>query len=90
MPIVYTTGIIQEVKLLTRLRLNLSHFFLHCPSFIAQRSVFLSKSRKADSNLLNYIDSVLTHTLLTVWQDILQYNFFYFISSTKRLIPSWI
>ena len=41
-----------------------SHFPLHCPSFAAERSAFLSKIREFDSDLLNYIDSALTHASL--------------------------
>ena len=37
-----------------------SHLPLHCPSFAAERSVFLSKIREFDGDLLNYIDSALT------------------------------
>lgn len=41
-----------------------SHFPLRFLSFATERSAFLSKTSEIERNLLNYIDSVLSHILL--------------------------
>ena len=43
-----------------------THFLPQCPSFATNGSAFLIKIKEIDSNLLNYTDSALMHTLQLV------------------------
>ena len=43
---------------------NTCHFFLHYPSFLAERNPFLNKITNIDSNLLNPAVATVTNTLL--------------------------